>query len=198
VSLKFSYTLIAPFYDGVIKRASSRIRAQSLGHLPKEGSLSILVNGAGTGLDFSYLPPIHQYIGLDLNAAMLRRAKARSVNLPMCLVQGDSLNLPFADNSFDHVILHLILAVVADPVQCLRETTRVLRSGGSVLILDKFLRRNERAWFRRTLNPLAARVATRLDVIFEDILDSVPGLRLEFDAPVLAKGWFRNIRLVKI
>ena len=198
MSLRFSYTLIAPFYDAAIRRASSKIRAQSLKQLPAGGGLNILVNGIGTGLDLPYLPPTHHYIGLDLTAAMLRRAKSRSSNLQIHLIQGNSLNLPFADNYFDHVVLHLILAVVPDPAQCLKETARVLKTGGHILLLDKFLRRNERAWFRRALNPLAARIATRLDVVFEDVLESVPGLKVESDVPVLANGWFRTIRLVKI
>jgi ubiquinone/menaquinone biosynthesis C-methylase UbiE len=198
VSLRFSYTLIAPFYDAAIRRATSRIRAQSLKHLPDKGGLRILVNGIGTGLDLPYLPPAHDYIGLDLTTAMLQRARSRSGNLQIHLVQGNSLDLPFADNCFDYVVLHLILAVVSDPVQCLKETARVLKTGGQILLLDKFLRRNERAWFRRALNPLAARIATRLDVVFEDALESVSGLKVESDVPVLAHGWFRNIRLVKI
>ncbi|HMK14450.1 MAG TPA: class I SAM-dependent methyltransferase [Burkholderiales bacterium] len=198
MSLRCSYTLIAPFYDAAIRRATSKIRAQSLKHLPNEGRLRILVNGIGTGLDLPYLPRTHDYVGLDLTAAMLRRTRSRSGNLQIHLVQGNSLNLPFADNCFDHVVLHLILAVVSDPVQCLKETIRVLKTGGQILLLDKFLRRNERAWFRRALNPLAARIATRLDVVFEDALKSVSGLKVESDVPVLARGWFRNILLVKI
>ena len=78
-----------------------------------------------------------------------------------------------------------------------KETARVVKSGGSILILDKFLRRGERSYLRRALNPLAARIATRLDVIFEDVLENVPGLKVESDVPVLANKWFRNIRLVK-
>lgn len=198
MSLRFSYTLIAPFYDAAIRRATSKIRAQSLKQLPNSGGLSILVNGIGTGLDLPYLPPTHHYVGLDLTAAMLHRARSRSGNLQINLIQGNSLNLPFADNCFDYVVLHLILAVVPDPVQCLKETARVLKTGGHILLLDKFLRRNELAWFRRALNPLAARIATRLDVVFEDVLESVFGLKVESDVPVLVNGWFRNIRLVKI
>ena len=198
MSLRFSYTLIAPFYDAAIRRATAKIRAQSLKHLPDKGGLSILVNGIGTGLDLPYLPPAHDYIGLDLTAAMLRRARLRSGNLQIHLVQGDSLKLPFADNCFDHAVLHLILAVVPDPVLCLKETARVVKTSGQILLLDKFLRKNERARFRRVLNPLAERIATRLDVVFEDVLDSVSGLKVESDVPVLANGWFRNIRMVKI
>ena len=198
MSLRFSYSLIAPFYDAAIRRATAKIRVQSLKQLPDKGGSSILVNGIGTGLDLPYLPQNHHYVGLDLTAAMLRRARLRNGNLQIHLVQGDCLKLPFSDNCFDHAVLHLILAVVPDPVLCLKETARVVKTGGQILLLDKFLHKNERAWFRRILNPLAARIVTRLDVIFEDVLNSVPGLKVESDVPVLANGWFRNIRLIKI
>ena len=74
---------------------------------------------------------------------------------------------------------------------------RLLKPGGEALILDKFLRRQQKAPLRRLLNPLARRIATRLDVVFEDLLDSEPGLALREDSPALAGGWFRRIRLVR-
>jgi hypothetical protein len=51
---------------------------------------------------------------------------------------------------------------------------------------------------RRLANPLARRVATRLDVVFEDVLGNSPGLKLESNQPALAAGWFRLIRLVRV
>jgi ubiquinone/menaquinone biosynthesis C-methylase UbiE len=113
-------------------------------------------------------------------------------------VQGDAQNLPFADSSFDHAILHLILAVVPDPAACLAETARVLTPGGSVLIFDKFLLPAQRAPLRRLINPLLRRVATRLDVVFEEVLAGTPDLTLESKQPALASGWFRLIRLKRV
>ena len=197
LSLKFSYSLLAPFYDLAIARASAAVRAQNLKHLPAEGALDVLINGIGTGLDLPFLPPSHRYIGLDLTGAMLSRAQARADGLRVSLVQGDSQALPFAAHSFDHAVLHLILAVVPEPTACLQETARTLKPGGSVLILDKFLRPGQNAWLRRALSPLAGQIATRLDVVFEEVLAQVPELRLVADEPVLAHGWFRAIRLVK-
>jgi hypothetical protein len=66
-----------------------------------------------------------------------------------------------------------------------------------VLILDKFLKPGEIAWFRRVLNLLSQHLVTRLDVVFEQVLSSVPQLKVEANVPVLAGGWFRIIRLVK-
>jgi ubiquinone/menaquinone biosynthesis C-methylase UbiE len=197
ISLRRSYTLIAPLYDAVLAGAGTGLRAASLAQLPREGSLRILISGIGTGLDLPYLPFCHQYAGLDLTTAMLDRAKSRIGNLRLNLVRGDSMSLPFANESFDYVVLHLILAIVPDAPACLRESSRVLKPGGKVLVLDKFLKRGEPAGFRRLLNTVTQHLVTRLDVIFEDVLDRVQELRLEEDAPVLAGGWFRSIRLIK-
>lgn len=194
LSLKHSYTLIAPFYDAMIGRATRAARRTSLAHLPATPG-RVLLNGIGTGLDLPLLPPQHHYVGLDLTAAMLRRARPRCDGRDFCAVQGDAQMLPFADASFDHAVLHLILAVVPNPNACLAEVARVVRPGGTVLVFDKFLKRGEPALLRRLANPLMRRLATRLDVVFEDVLAHAPALRLENDQPALASGWFRQIRL---
>lgn len=197
MTLKHSYTLIAPFYDLLLSAASRPLRRRSLALLPDEPA-RVLLSGVGTGLDLPLLPPQHQYIGIDLSEAMLRRADPRTAQLDFRCLQGDAQRLPFADRSFDVAILHLILAVLPDSIACLRETARVVRPGGRVLILDKFLQPGQRAPVRRLLNPLLRRVATRLDVVFEDVLAATPQLLLESDQPALAGGWFRLIRLQRV
>ena len=194
MSLRLSYTLLSPFYDLVAGPLFRTARQRSLAALPR-GSCSVLLNGVGSGLDLPLLPPAHAYVGLDLTRAMLARCARRAAGLRFSAVQGDSLSLPFRDASFDCAVLHLILAIVPDAARALAETARVVRAGGTVLILDKFLRRGERAPLRRLLHPLAARLVTRLDVVFDEILQRVPGLRLMSDEPALAGGWVRQIRL---
>ena len=110
---------------------------------------------------------------------------------------GDSMALPFPDAQFDHVVLHLILAVVPQPGLCLSEAARVLKSGGTIIIFDKFLRPQQRAWLRRALNPVTRRIATRMDVVFEEVLRALPELVVVSDVPLLAGGWFRGIVLGK-
>ena len=197
MSLRLSYTLLSPFYDFVADRAFRAGRRASLAALPRHGRDTVLINGIGTGLDLPFLPDGHRYIGLDLTRAMLLRCLPRAAKLDFSAVQGDSLSLPFRDASFDHAVLHLILAIVPDAARALAETARVVRRGGGILILDKFLQRGQHAPLRRLISPLAARVATRLDVIFEDALERVPDLRVVSNAPAAAGGWFRAIRLEK-
>lgn len=197
MSLKQTYTLFAPFYDALIDRPSRRLRQKSLAQLPKDGHLDILLAGIGTGLDLPYLPLGHRYVGVDLTPAMVRHALPRVDGLTLDLVIGDCLVLPFGDASFDHVVAHLIVAVTGDPATTLKESARVLKPGGSLLVLDKFLHPGQPAPLRRLLNPLSRRLATRLDVVFEDALAKNPGLTVVSDQPVLANGWFRSIKLVK-
>lgn len=197
MSLKHSYTLIAPFYDAAIGQVTRTARQRSLAALPAEAGC-VLLAGVGTGLDLPYLPPQHRYVGIDLTHAMLRRALPRARHVDFAPVQGDAQRLPFADAAFDHAVLHLILAVVPQPADCFAEIARVVRPGGSILVFDKFLRRGQPALMRRLLNPLLRRVATRLDVVFEDLLVATPDLALEHDLPTLAGGWFRMIRLRRL
>jgi ubiquinone/menaquinone biosynthesis C-methylase UbiE len=65
---------------------------------------------------------------------MLARAEhaGRTAKVPMGVVQGDSMNLPFPDDSFDTVVSSLVLCTVADPRRALAEVRRVLRTGGTL------------------------------------------------------------------
>jgi ubiquinone/menaquinone biosynthesis C-methylase UbiE len=196
LSLKRSYTLAAPFYDAFLTAATRGARKRSLAALADGPSRDVLLLGVGTGLDLPYLPPQHRYVGLDLTAAMLRRARPRAAGLHFVPLRGDVQRLPFSDASFDTAVLHLILAVVPAPTLCLAEAVRVLKPGGTLLVFDKFLRRGEAGW-KRFLNPLTRRVATRLDVVFEDVLEAVGGINVTANEAALASGWFRLIRLEK-
>lgn len=197
MALKHSYTLIAPFYDGLLARASRDARKRSLAALQTLPPSDVLIDGVGTGLDVPYLARQHRYVGLDMTPAMLRRCVARTHALDFHAVQADAQRLPFADDSFDVIILHLIIAVVPNPRHCLQEATRVLRPGGTMLLFDKFLRPQERATWRRLANRVTRRVATSLDVVFEHLLETLPELDRVHDEPALASGWFRLIRLRK-
>jgi len=72
---------------------------------------------------------------------MLKHAKKRAaehsenLSLDISFQIADSQELPFDDDSFDIIIMHLILAVVPNPVLALQEASRVLKPGGKFLYL---------------------------------------------------------------
>jgi len=195
--LRMSYSLIAPLYDLVIERPMRESRKNSLAALPTHAQRQVLISGAGTGLDLPLLPALHRYTALDFNPAMLAHAVPRGKHLEVDFVLGDSMDLPFADAQFDHVVLHLIVAVVPEPQRCLSEAARVLKPGGTIILFDKFLHPEQRAPLRRLFNGLTRRFATRMDVVFEEVLRAAPELQVLSDKPVMANGWFRGIVLQK-
>lgn|SRR5574341_547556 len=190
-----AYTLWAPFYDAAVASGVRDSRRKSLDALGDVSGQRVALVGVGTGLDIPWLKPGASYVGIDLTAAMITRAraKAREYRLPIHLVRGDGMVLPLRDGSFDRVVLHLILAVVSDPSVLLTEAARVVRPGGTIHIFDKFLRPGQRAPLRRWLSPVLGRLATRTDVVFEEVLASCPGLEVIRDEPDMARGWFRRI-----
>lgn len=196
--LRLSYSLYAPIYDLTIERAMRAARQRSLAALPIDAPKNILISGAGTGLDFPLLPTLHHYTALDFNSAMLSHARSRGGKLNVGFALGDCMNLPFADAQFDHVVLHLIVAVVPEPQRCLSEAARVLKPGGTILLFDKFLHAQQRAPLRRLLNVISRRFVTRMDVVFEEVLREAPELEVVSDVPMLAGGWFRGIVLRKV
>jgi demethylmenaquinone methyltransferase/2-methoxy-6-polyprenyl-1,4-benzoquinol methylase len=71
--------------------------------------------------------------GVDFTAQMLEVAREKSRRMggrEPVYVQGDAMNLPFADRSFDIVSIAWGIRNVADPLKVLREFHRVLRPGG--------------------------------------------------------------------
>ena len=200
MSLKHSYTLLAPFYDFMVSGALNASRKQSIKNIGNLSNKKVLINGIGSGLDIPFLPTDGQYTGTDITPAMLKIAQRRALNhtLDIDLICANSHHLPFDNNQFDVVIMHLILAVVPNPSLALQEANRVLKSGGSIYIFDKFLKPDEFAPIRKLLNLFLRHIATRTDVVFEHVLAKSPSLKIISDQPVLANGWFRLIELTKI
>ena len=199
MSLKHSYTVLAPLYDAMVEKPLAQQRLVSLARLGDVDGKTILVNGVGSGLDIPHLPPGAKYIGADITPAMLKRAekRAQNANCDIELVEADCMQLPFDDNQFDHVIMHLILAVVPKPERALQEACRVLKPGGKIFIYDKFIKSGQLALARRLLNLFIRHIATRTDVVFEQVLAACPELVVIKDEPALAGGWFRLIELQK-
>jgi len=106
-------------------------RARLVPTAVREGSL-LLDLACGGGLLAPHLDGKgHRHVGLDLSPTALPLARRHGV-VP---VRGDVLRLPFADEVADVVVAGEVLEHVAEPLQLVAESCRVLRPGGT-LVLD--------------------------------------------------------------
>ena len=195
---RIRYTLYTPGYDFAARvlRDSRRKSIESLGVKPND---KILIIGAGTGLDLEFLPADCEITAIDYTPAMVERMKKRNKNLNRNLIAlvMDGQALDFADSSFDKVILHLILAVIPDPIACIKEAERVLKNGGEVGVYDKFVRKGARVSFlRKATNILTNTMFSDITRDFESIIRAT-NLKIISDADADFNGNFRMLKLFK-
>ncbi|GIP58193.1 demethylmenaquinone methyltransferase [Paenibacillus sp. FSL W8-0186] len=81
-----------------------------------------------------------QITGLDFSENMLqfgrRKVNERGLSDRISLVQGNAMNLPFEDNTFQYATIGFGLRNVPDLHQVLREMQRVVKPGGMVVCLE--------------------------------------------------------------
>lgn len=178
------YSAYAPFYDAIVAPLQNG-RGRSIELLDLQPGKHLLIVGCGTGLDLPLLPLDGQVTAIDLTPTMVRRTAARgdAINLPVLASVMNGQQLAFPAESFDAVALHLILAVVPDPIACAREVARVLRPGGRVVIFDKWLPEGARpSMLRRALNVVTRAAFSDINRHLRPVLEAA-GLQLLHDEP---------------
>jgi ubiquinone/menaquinone biosynthesis C-methylase UbiE len=73
-----------------------------------------------------------QVVGCDRSPSFLAYARERSTAVEW--VQGDAESLAFGDSSFDRVLMSLLLHQLDEPARAIAEASRVLRSGGALVV----------------------------------------------------------------
>ena len=102
----------------------------------------VLDCATGTGdlaLEFKrVVGPTGEVIGTDFCAEMLEPApaKAARAGLDVKFAVADALSLPYPDGRFDVASIAFGIRNVDDPLRCLREMARVVKPGGSVIVLE--------------------------------------------------------------
>lgn len=133
-----TYDRIAPRYDCAVRPLErwflARLRANTLRYLP-EGA-RVLELGAGTGLNFVFYPTNTVGVASEPSSGMLRRAAEKERPDKVRLVQSCAEQLPFKNNSFDAAFATLVFCSVAQPDEAFNELRRVVKAGGTVLLLE--------------------------------------------------------------
>src|SRR5688572_30802317 len=127
-----AYTRWAPVYDLVFGAVFDRGRRAAIAAADRVGG-RILEVGVGTGISLPDYSTGSRIVGIDLSAAMLRRAQQRVASLSLTNVERlevmDAEHLSFPDASFDVVVANHVISTIPHPEAGLDECAWMLRPG---------------------------------------------------------------------
>lgn len=171
---KKTYDAWAVIYDHTFGALVHRRQMRALEHVrPREGD-RVLDLGVGTGMTLRHYPRNVTVVGVDLSPGMLAKAarKKQELNLSHChLVNADAMLPPFADASFDHIVISHTISVVSEPARLLAWASRLVKPTGRIVVLNHFLSANPvLAWFEKLLNPLCVKIGWRSDLSLEECM----------------------------
>ena len=132
------YDDVAQYYEGIMRPFERWVipglRKAVLREIPA-GARTLEV-GAGTGLNFVHYPAETTGVASEVSGEMLKIAGEKQRPGGVALLQNCAEDLPFQNASFDAAFATLVFCSVASPVKALAELRRVVRSGGTVVLLE--------------------------------------------------------------
>jgi ubiquinone/menaquinone biosynthesis C-methylase UbiE len=122
----------------------------------------VLEVGAGGGQNFPLYDPasVEHVEAVEPDEAMLVEARRHlaTAPVPITLTRAPVEALPFPDAQFESAVATLVFCSVQDPEGGLREIWRVLKPGGTLLLLEHVRAQGSvTAWVQDTLVPLSTR-----------------------------------------
>ncbi|MGN7761778.1 demethylmenaquinone methyltransferase [Paenibacillus sp. 22594] len=121
-------------------KAWRKFTMRKMGMKPGDSAVDLCCGTCDWSIALAEASETGSVMGLDFSAGMLevgrRKVEARHLQDQISLVQGNAMELPFGDNSFDYATIGFGLRNVPDPVQVLNEMKRVVKPGGMVVCLE--------------------------------------------------------------
>ena len=154
-----AYTVIS-FSNKMERRCWQRLYSKVFADCGKD----LLNVGCGPGTEALVLSDMgFNVTALDFSSNMIEAAKKNSerFGVPFDIVQGDAMELPFPDDSFDMIASNYALWAIPDPEKTMREWYRVLRPGGKVAFVEGVWNLKDPGLFRRIWVRIAMKMRNR-------------------------------------
>lgn len=209
------FDAIAPRYDllnhvlsaGLDRRWRDRA-IEALALPPGTRVLDLCTGTADLAIAATRLVAPVSVVGIDFSGEMLRRARAKVVDLGLAgsirLVRGDATRIPLPDASCGAATIGFGIRNVAEPERALRELARVLRPGGRLAILEFGEPRipgirTLYSWYFRYLLPLVGRAVSKHTSAYSYLPASVGHFPppAEFSRILAATG-FTNVHAIPL
>ncbi len=115
-----------------------RRRAADLAGLEPGGRALDVATGTGDlAIELaSRVGPTGEVVAVDFSERMLELGQVKAAGLPIRFEVANALDLPYADDEFDAATVGFGARNFSDLSRGLREMTRVVRSGGTVVVLE--------------------------------------------------------------
>ena len=153
----------------------------------------VLEAGCGVGAQTTTIArnsPQTRFLSIDLSADSLALARERTAGAGItnvAFLQADIFNLPFAQQSFDHVFVCFVLEHLRDPVGALVHLKQVLKPGGSVTAIEGD---HGSAYFHPDSADARRAIQCLIDLQAEAGGDALIGRRLY---PLLSEAGFKQV-----
>lgn len=180
-----------------------RFTASKMNFFKNRRYLDVATGTADLAIEVARKYPQTKVMALDFVKDMMNvgRYKSHKCNLSARIkfLQGDALNLPFSDDSFDVVGIAFGIRNITDRARALREMNRVLISGGQCMVLEmnfprKSLLRNVYNLYLNHILPYLARHFSENPAAYHYLADSI----IHFPSPdefmnIMKEVGFTNI-----
>ena len=181
---------LTPFYDSIIKIfAFEKFYQKIASQIPQNKTVHILDVGCGTAnlvIAIKKRSPKAEILGIDPDEKILKIAKEKiqQEKLNIKLVKAFAQKLPLKSNSFDWVVSSFAIHHIPSHLknQAFYEMHRVLRSGGTILIIDIGVPKN-----------LLAKIAGTVFSVIESVGPNLRG----FIPKALKEVGFRDVKEIE-
>lgn len=135
------YGLTAKWYDRNSRKSRlaemQRYANEVASHVSKDANILEVAPGPGY-LSIELAKKGYNVTGVEISPDFVEIEKnnAKEANVSVNFKEGNASNLPCEDNSFDFIVCSAAFKNFKEPVKALCEMNRVLKQGGTALIID--------------------------------------------------------------